>query len=347
MKKRKLFAIILIVLSIAIVTVACGESKPSVNVYNWGDYIDTEVLEMFEDEYGIKVVYDTYATNEDLYVKLKQGGSSFDVIFPSDYMIERMIREDLLQKIDKNNIPNIDKVGDSFLNLEYDQNNEYGVPYMWGTLGIIYNKTMVSEPLDSWADLWDEQYAGQIVMYNSQRDTLAVALIKQGYSLNSRDLGELEKAKNELIKQKPLVYAYLGDEVKDTLVAGDAAIAVVYSGDAVAMIRDNPDLEYVIPSEGTNLWFDAMVIPKSAKDKEAAEKFINFMTRPDIAAMNAEYIGYSSPIPEAVELLPEDVQNDSDAYPDEEVLKNTEVFKDPMDIIQTYDKIWTEITSEE
>ncbi len=347
MKKRKLFAIILMVLSIAIVTVACGESKPSVNVYNWGDYIDTEVLEMFEDEYGIKVVYDTYATNEDLYVKLKQGGSSFDVIFPSDYMIERMIREDLLQKIDKNNIPNIDKVGDSFLNLEYDQNNEYGVPYMWGTLGIIYNKTMVSEPLDSWADLWDEQYAGQIVMYNSQRDTLAVALIKQGYSLNSRDLGELEKAKNELIKQKPLVYAYLGDEVKDTLVAGDAAIAVVYSGDAVAMIRDNPDLEYVIPSEGTNLWFDAMVIPKSAKDKEAAEKFINFMTRPDIAAMNAEYIGYSSPIPEAVELLPEDVQNDSDAYPDEEVLKNTEVFKDPMDIIQTYDKIWTEITSEE
>lgn len=347
MKKRKLFAIILMVLSIAIVTVACGESKPSVNVYNWGDYIDTEVLEMFEDEYGIKVVYDTYATNEDLYVKLKQGGSSFDVIFPSDYMIERMIREDLLQKIDKNNIPNIDKVGDSFLNLEYDQNNEYGVPYMWGTLGIIYNKTMVSEPLDSWADLWDEQYAGQIVMYNSQRDTLAVALIKQGYSLNSRDLGELEKAKNELIKQKPLVYAYLGDEVKDTLVAGDAAIAVVYSGDAVAIIRDNPDLEYVIPSEGTNLWFDAMVIPKSAKDKEAAEKFINFMTRPDIAAMNAEYIGYSSPIPEAVELLPEDVQNDSDAYPDEEVLKNTEVFKDPMDIIQTYDKIWTEITSEE
>lgn len=347
MKKRKLFAIILMVLSIAIVTVACGESKPSVNVYNWGDYIDTEVLEMFEDEYGIKVVYDTYATNEDLYVKLKQGGSSFDVIFPSDYMIERMIREDLLQKIDKNNIPNIDKVGENFLNLEYDQNNEYGVPYMWGTLGIIYNKTMVSEPLDSWADLWDEQYAGQIVMYNSQRDTLAVALIKQGYSLNSRDLGELEKAKNELIKQKPLVYAYLGDEVKDTLVAGDAAIAVVYSGDAVAMIRDNPDLEYVIPSEGTNLWFDAMVIPKGAKDKEAAEKFINFMTRPDIAAMNAEYIGYSSPIPEAVELLPEDVQNDSDAYPDDEVLKNTEVFKDPMDIIQTYDKIWTEITSEE
>lgn len=347
MKNKKLIGIIFMVLTISIVAVGCGESKPSINVYNWGDYIDTEVLEMFEEEYGIKVVYDTYATNEDLYVKLKQGGSSYDVIFPSDYMIERMIREDLLQKIDKNNIPNFENVGESFLNLDFDQNNEYAVPYMWGTLGIIYNKTMVSEPLNSWSDLWNEQYAGQIVMYNSQRDTLAVALIKQGYSLNSRDLDELEEAKNELIKQKPLVYAYLGDEVKDTIVAGDAAIAVVYSGDAVAMIRDNPDLEYVIPSEGTNLWFDAMVIPKTANDKEAAEKFINFMTRPDIAAINAEYIGYSSPIPEAVKLLPEDVQNDPDAYPDEEVLKNTEVFKDPMDIIQTYDKIWTEITSEE
>ena len=347
MKKTKAIIVLMIILSITIVTTGCGEQKPSLNVYNWGDYIDTDVLDQFEDEFGIRVVYDTFATNEDLYVKLKQGGSSYDVIFPSDYMIERMIREDLLVKLDKNNIPNLNKIGESFLNLDYDLNNDYSVPYMWGTVGIIYNKSMVSEPLDSWADLWDDQYKGQIVMLNSQRDTLAVALMKLGYSLNSRDLNELEEAKQELINQKPLVLAYMGDEVKDAIIGGEAAIGVVWSGDAVAMIRENPDLEYVIPTEGTNLWFDAMVIPKSAENKEAAEKFIDFMSRPDIAAKNAEYIGYSSPVPEAVDLLPEDVQNDPDAYPNEEVLKNTEIFKDPLDIIQTYDKIWTEITSQE
>lgn len=346
MKRIKSITLLALVFAIAITTAACGESKESINVYNWGDYIDMDVVRDFEEEFGIKVVYGDYATNEDLYVKLKQGGSSYDVIFPSDYMIERMIREDLLMKVDKANIPNIEKIDDKFLSLDYDPTNEYSVPYMWGTVGIIYNKTMVSEPLDSWEDLWDEQYEGQIVMLNSQRDTLAVALKKLGYSLNTRNISELEEAKAELIKQKPIVMAYQGDEVKDTLVVGDAAIAVVWSGDAVAMIRDNPDLEYVIPTEGTNLWFDAMVIPKNANNKEAAEKFINFMTRPDIAARNADYIGYSSPIPEAVEMLPEDIQNSNVAYPSDEMIENTEIFKDPMDIIVEYDRIWTEITSE-
>lgn len=347
MKKIKNILLLMIVLSVGVSVAGCGSDKPTLNVYNWGDYIDMEVLDQFEDEYGIRVVYDTYATNEDLYVKLKQGGSSYDVVFPSDYMIERMIREDLLDKIDKSNIPNLSKVGEEFLNLDYDVNNDYSVPYMWGTLGIIYNTAMIDNTLDSWADLWDEQYKGQIVMYNSQRDSLAVALKKLGYSLNSRDEKELEEAKQELIKQKPLVHAYMGDEVKDSIISGEAAIAVVYSGDAVFMKWENPDLEYAIPKEGTNLWFDAMVIPKNAKNKEAAEKFIDFMTRPDIAAKNAEYIGYSSPVPEAVELLPDDIKNDADAYPSSEEILNTEIFMDPADIIQVYDRIWTEITSEE
>lgn len=347
MKKIKNILLLMIVLSVGVSVAGCGSDKPTLNVYNWGDYIDMEVLDQFEDEYGIRVVYDTYATNEDLYVKLKQGGSSYDVVFPSDYMIERMIREDLLATIDESNIPNLSKVGEEFLNLDYDVNNDYSVPYMWGTLGIIYNTTMIDNTLDSWADLWDEQYKGQIVMYNSQRDSLAVALKKLGYSLNSRDEKELEEAKQELIKQKPLVHAYMGDEVKDSIISGEAAIAVVYSGDAVFMKWENPDLEYAIPKEGTNLWFDAMVIPKNAKNKEAAEKFIDFMTRPDIAAKNAEYIGYSSPVPEAVELLPDDIKNDADAYPSSEEILNTEIFMDPADIIQVYDRIWTEITSEE
>ena len=223
--------------------------------------------------------------------------------------------------------------------------NLYSVPYMWGTVGIIYNTTMVDRELTAWADLWDEDFSKEIIMLNSQRDTLAVALKKLGYSMNTRNIKELEEARDELIRQKPLVLAYLGDEVKDVMIGGEASIAVVWSGDAAAMIEVNPDLKYVIPSEGTNLWFDAMVIPKNAENREAAEKFINFMTRPDIAAMNADYIGYSSPIPEAIQLLPEEVQKSEVAYPSDEKLENTEIFMDPKDIIGEYDRIWTEITS--
>lgn len=344
MKKRMILFLALSLLLTSILA-ACGESKPTLNVYNWGEYINTDVLDIFEEETGIRVIYDTYATNEDLYVKMKQGGSSYDVVFPSDYMIERMIREDLLSTINLSNIPMFEGVDERFLDLDYDPENLYSVPYMWGTVGIIYNTTMVDREITAWADLWDEEFAGEIIMLNSQRDTLAVALKKLGYSMNTRSVAELEEAKDELIEQKPLVYAYLGDEVKDVMIGGEASIAVVWSGDAAAMIEEDPNLKYVIPSEGTNLWFDAMVVPKNAESKEDAEKFINFMTRPDIAAMNADYIGYSSPIPEAIELLPEEVQNSQVAYPTDEKLENTEIFMDPKDIIGEYDRIWTEITS--
>ncbi|NLY86879.1 MAG: spermidine/putrescine ABC transporter substrate-binding protein [Tissierellia bacterium] len=345
--KNRLVVLALILTMVAIVLGGCGEKKPSINVYNWGDYIDESVIEDFEKEYGIKVNYSTYATNEDLYVKLKQGGESFDVIFPSDYMIERMIREGMLAKLDLNNIPNIKYIDEDFLNLDYDPNNEYSVPYMWGTVGIIYNKTMVDDVVDSWDILWNEKYKDQIIMLNSQRDTIAVALLKLGYSLNSRNIDELEAAKEELLKQKPLVWAYQGDEVKDTMVGGEAALAVVWSGDAVAMMRENPDLDYAIPKEGTNLWFDSMVIPANAKNKEGAELFINFLCRPDIAARNADYIGYSTPIPEAVDMLPDEIKNSDVAYPSDEFLNSVklEVFKDPMDIIKEYDRIWTEVMS--
>lgn len=337
--------ILLMITLISLFLVGCGDSQESINVYNWGDYIDREVLEEFEEEYGIEVKYDTFATNEDLYVKIKQGGNDYDVIFPSDYMIERMIREDLLETIHKDSITNLAKVDDEFKNLDYDPNGDYSVPYMWGTVGIIYNTSMVDEEVNSWDILWDEKYSGQILMLDSQRDTIAVALKKLGYSMNTRNVDELEEAKNELIKQKPLVYAYLGDNIKSAMINEEGALAVVWSGDAVVMIDENPNLKYVIPEEGTNLWFDSMVIPKSTTNKENAQKFIDFMTRPDIAAKNAEYIGYSVPISEAVELLDDEIRNDEVAYPSEEVISNTEIFKDPYDIIEEYDRIWTEITS--
>jgi spermidine/putrescine transport system substrate-binding protein len=341
MKKRVLLVISMLLISVFVS--ACGEKKPSISVYNWGDYIDKDVLKEFEEEYGIEVKYDMFETNEDMYIKLKQGGSSYDVAFPSDYMIERMIKEDMLAKIDKENIPNLEKVDEYFL--DFDPNNDYSVPYMWGTVGIIYNTTMVDEEVDSWDILWDEKYTDEIFMLNSQRDTLAVALKKLGYSMNTRDVEELEEAKQILIEQKPLVSAYLGDDIKGAMISGEAALAVVWSGDAVYMMRENPDLNYAIPKEGTNLWFDNMVIPKDTENKEAAEKFINFMTRPDIAAKNTDYIGYSTPIPEAIEMLPEDIKNSEVAYPVKESLDNAEIFKDPSDIIGEYDRIWTEITS--
>lgn len=345
MRKIKALLLIALIVSVAFSIVGCDQDKPTLNVYNWGDYIDPEVIEQFEEEFNVKVNYDTFATNEDMYVSIAKGGTSYDVAFPSDYMIERMIAEGLLAKIDKNNIPNLKHIDEDFLDLDFDPNNEYSVPYMWGTVGIVYNKKMVDDEVDSWDILWDEKYKGQILMLDSQRDSIGVALKKLGYSMNTRNLDELEEAKEELIKQKPLVYAYVGDEVKELMVAEEAALAVVWSGDAVAMMRENENLDYVIPKEGSNIWFDNMVIPKNAQNKELAEEFINFMNRPEIAAKNAEYIGYSTPNAAARELLPDYMKNSRVAYPSDEDIENTEIFLDVKDMLTIYDEIWLEIKS--
>lgn len=344
---KKTIAIFLMLVTIFSLTACAGDSQQgtssSITVFNWGDYIDESVLKDFEEEYGIKVNYDYFTTNEEMYVKLKAGGTSYDVIFPSDYMIARLIKEDLLHKIDMNNITNLEHIGEEFKSLGYDPNNEYSVPYMWGTVGILYNTTMVDDAVDSWSILWDDKYEKNIFMLDSQRDSIAVALKKLGYSLNTRDENELEEAKQELIKQRPLVLSYVGDEVKDKMIGGEAALAVVWSGDAIYMMWENEDLSYAVPKEGTNLWFDAMAIPKSSKNKEAAEKFIDFMTDPEIGKRNAEYIGYSSPNTASVELLDEETRNDEVAYPDMNSLEGSEVFEDLSDIIEVYNRIWDEI----
>ncbi|NLJ98745.1 MAG: ABC transporter substrate-binding protein [Tissierellia bacterium] len=342
----KRILVLSLILVIGILATGCGEEKATINIYNWGDYIDPSVLKDFEKEFNVKVNYNTFATNEDMYISIKKGGTSYDVAFPSDYMIERMIDEDMLEKISKDNIPNLSNIDERFLNLEFDPENDYSVPYMWGTVGIVYNKKMVDDPVDSWNILWNEKYKGQILMLDSQRDSLAVALKKLGYSMNTRSLEELEEAKEELIKQKPLVYAYVGDEVKDLLVGEEAAMAVVWSGDAVAMIRENEDLAYAIPKEGTNLWFDNMVIPKNGNNKKLAEEFINFMQRPEIAARNTDYIGYSTANYKALDLLPEDIVNSEVAYPTDEEIGEREIFKDPKDFLKVYDDIWLEFKAQ-
>ncbi|HPB16907.1 MAG TPA: ABC transporter substrate-binding protein, partial [Clostridia bacterium] len=320
---------LVILLSVLIVLsfVGCANDKEVLNVYNWGEYIDMAVIDMFEDETGIKVNYNTFTTNEDMYVKLSKGRVSYDVVFPSDYMIQRMIEEDMLQKINMVNVPNYLKVDDVHKNLPYDPNNEYSVPYLWGTVGILYNTTMVSDTVDSWDILWNEKYSQKIFMQDSQRDSMMVALIKLGYSQNTTDQAQIDEAMNLLIEQKPLVLGYLVDEVKDKMVQGEGALAVVWSGEAVDAMSMNEDLAYVIPKEGSNRWVDGMVIPKNAKNVSAAEKFINFMLRDDIMLMNANETGYSITSQSAIDQLDDEWKSNLAAFPTEEMLSRCSVFE--------------------
>lgn len=346
MTRRIISSIVLVIMlfTISLSFVSCGKKeKVTLNVYNWGEYIDESILTEFEKKYGIKVNYETYATNEEMYVKLKSGGTAYDIVIPSDYMVAKLIRENMLEKLDFSNIPNYQYIDSKFKGLNFDPNSEYAVPYMWGVVGIAYNKKMVTEPVDSWNILWDEKYKGQIIMLDSQRESIGVALKKLGYSLNTTDKSVLEKAKQELITQKPLVLAYAVDEIKDKMIANEAALAIDWSGNGVFMKRENPDLDFVVPKEGSNMFIDCMVIPKTSKHKKEAELFINFMCETEIAKKNAEYIGYSTPQTESYKLLDESLRNDKTAYPDEDVIKRCEVYKDLSDFLAEYDRIWTEV----
>lgn len=318
-------------------------------IYNWGEYMDPEVLELFEKETGIHVIYEEFETNESMYPKVQAGAVVYDLICPSDYMIQRMIENNLLAEINFDNIPNIQNIGAQYMEQSkaFDPQNKYSVPYCWGTVGILYNKTMVDEPVDSWSILWDKKYEDQILMQNSVRDAFAVALKYSGYSLNSTDLDELHAAQNLLLKQKPLVQAYVVDQVRDKMISGEAAIGVIYSGEALYTQSENPNLVYVVPKEGSNVWIDSWVIPKNAKNKENAEKFINFLCRADIAKMNFDYITYSTPNEAARELIEdEELKNNPVAFPDASVLERCETFKylgTKFDNI--YNKLWREVKS--
>ena len=318
-------------------------------VYNWGEYIDPEVLTMFEEETGIDIVYEEFETNEILYPKISSGAIAYDVICPSDYMIQRMIGNDLLSEINFDNIPNLKNIGKQYLeqSRQFDPENKYSVPYCWGTVGILYNKMMVDEPVDSWSILWDPKYKDNILMQDSVRDAFGVTLKYLGYSLNSIDLDELTEAKNLLIEQKPLVQAYVIDQVRDKMIGNEAALGVIYSGEAIYTQKENPNLEYVIPKEGSNIWIDSWVIPKNAEHKENAEKFINFLCRPDIALMNFEYITYSTPNEAARELIEdESIRNSEIAFPDLSKYDNLETFQYlGTEADQVYGDLWNKVKS--
>lgn len=321
----------------------CSEKLPTLSVYNWGDYIGEGVYEQFEKEFNCKINDEYFEQNEDMYTKITKAKGAYDVVIPSDYMIERMIGEDLLAPIDHANIPNMSLLSDYTLDLDFDPGNKYSVPYMWGNVGIIYNKTMVKEPITSWSSLWDPQYEKQIFMMNSVRDSMAVALFVLGYDINTRDMDEINEAKDKLIAQKDLVLAYTGDEVKDKMISGEAAMAVVYSGDAITVMEQNEDLEYCIPSEGTNLWFDNMCVLKDSQNKELAEQFINFMCRTDIAEMNRDYINYSTPQKEVLEQAGSEVSDNWRMYPQQDVLDNAVIYYDLGEMAVVYDDLWTKV----
>lgn len=334
-------------LSLALVLglTGCGSSSGAddsvVNVYNWGEYIDEELLDQFTEQTGIKVNYTTFSDNESLYSVLSSGSANYDVVIPSDYMVSRLISEDMLEELNFDNIPNYQYIDEEYTHLEFDPESRYSVAYTWGTVGIIYNATVLDYVPDSWSVLWDEALKNQILMFDNSRDAIGIALKYLGYSQNSTDEAQITQAVDLLIQQRPLVQSYVMDQIFDKLEAGEAAVGPYYAGDAITMIEENPDLAFVLPKEGTNLFVDAMCIPKGAENKDNAEAFINFMCDPEVMAQNIEYIGYSSPSTAAKELLSEELADSPIAYPDDALLANTDTFINlPQDTLDLYDSEW-------
>lgn len=318
-------------------------------IYNWGEYIDPEVLDMFEEETGIQAIYEEFETNEIMYPKIQSGAIAYDLVCPSDYMIQKMIQNDLLQPLNFDNIPNAKNIGQVYYekSRQFDPDNQYSIPYCWGTVGILYNTKMVEEPIDSWTVLWDTQYKDNILMQDSVRDAFAVALKTLGYSLNSTSIHELTQAKDLLVQQKPLVQAYVIDQVRDKMIGSEAAIGVIYSGEAIYTQTENPDLAYVVPKEGSNMWIDSWVMPKNAPNKENAEKFLDFLCSPEIALMNFEYITYSTPNEKARELIEDPaIRNSEIAFPGDSILSRCETFTYlGEDADEVYNQLWREVKS--
>ena len=361
-KNRKLLrriaagAVACVLLVTLIVTGHSVKSDRVVNVCSWGEYIDESLITRFEEETGIRVNYQTAESNEALYSLIKMGGADFDVIVPSDYMIARLIEEDMLAELDYDNIPNFALIDDTYKHLSYDPENKYTVPYTWGALGIIYNTTMVSEPITSWSAMFDPQYAGQVLMINNSRDAIGAALLSLGYSLNTTDESQLEEAFS-LIKQAKdngVYQAFVMDEVFGKMEGGNAAIAMYYAGDYLTMLENNEDLAFVIPEEGSNWFVDAMCVLKSSQHKDEAEEWINFIASTDANLANMDYIWYASPNTEALEEYPayyQEVNNeelDPELYeimaPSEETLARCELYKNlPKATLRLYDSLWTRL----
>ena len=356
---KKTLALALAMMMVAAMTLTgCGSSEEErvVNVCSWGEYIDENLIYQFEEETGIKVNYQTAESNEALYSLLKTGAGDYDVIVPSDYMIARLIAEDMLAELDYSSIPNYEKIDAQYKGLSFDPENKYTVPYTWGTLGIIYNTTMVDEPITSWDAMFDEKYAGNVLMIRNSRDALAAALLDLGYDLNTTDESQIREAYELLAsaKEKGVYQAFVMDEVFQKMEGGNAAIAMYYAGDYLTMLENNPDLAYVVPEEGSNWFVDAMCILKGAQNVEEAHEWINFIASTESNLANMDYIWYASPNAEALEGYPAYYEEtygeplDMELYEimaaPSDVLRRCTLYENlPAETLTLYNDLWTEL----
>ena len=331
--------------------VASTRSDVTINVYNWGEYISNgtegslDVNAEFTARTGIQVNYTTYDTNESMYAKLASGGGDYDVIIPSDYMVSRMIQEDMLAELDFANIPNFQYLDKDFKNPDYDPENKYSVPYTWGLVGLFYNTDYVTaEEAQSWSLLWDEKYAGKILMFDNSRDSFGIAMRLLGYSFNTEDEQQWREAAALLVQQAPLVQSYAMDQIFQKMESGEAWIAPYYSGDAAILVEENDNIAFSVPEEGTNYFVDAICIPKTSTHKAEAEAYINFLCDPEISYENCSYIGYSTPETAAKEMMDPEITENEMYYPSEETIANTEVFINLSDTTnQLLDSLWAEV----
>ncbi|KIL49181.1 ABC transporter substrate-binding protein [Jeotgalibacillus campisalis] len=347
-----------IVVTLAVVVLLIGvnylnssqstSGNDTLTVFNWGDYIDEDLLTEFEEETGIRVIYETFDSNEAMLTKIEQGGTTYDIAVPSEYTIDKMIEQELLLELDHEQLPNMEHLNPDFMDLSFDPGNAYSIPYFWGTVGIVYNPTVTGDvDFSSWDDLWNEEFENEILLVDGAREIMGMGLNSLGYSLNTKDQSELAAAQEKLLTLSPNIKAIVGDEMKMLIGNNEAPIGVVWSGEAADMMFENEDLDYAIPEEGSNLWFDNMVIPKTADNIEGAHQFINFMLEPEHAAQNAEYVGYSTPNQSGFELLPAEISEDERFYPDEEITDRLEVYDNlGQEMLSYYNELFLEFKIE-
>ena len=347
-KLSKLIAISLCILMMTVLFTGCSKKEQEqINFFNYGENIDDETIKEFEKTYNIKVNMETFDDMEAMYQKINSGAGKYDVVLVSDALMPRMIKKGLVQKLNKENIPNISQMDKQYLDLDIDPGNQYSVPYMFGTVGLIYNKDVVKEDVDSWDILWDEKYKNRIFMFDTYRDTLGAALKKLGYSLNSENQKEIEEAKELLLEQRKLVDPIYGVDNGTTMIpAGESDINMIWSGEGLNLQDENPNLVYVVPKEGANFWIDSLCIPSNAKNVSGAEKFINFVSDKESALRIADEIGYTTPNKEARLEQPEEVRNNPNAYMPKEIMDRCEIYVDlPKDVKKLYDNAWIQIKS--
>ncbi|KAF1305100.1 ABC transporter substrate-binding protein [Candidatus Enterococcus willemsii] len=319
-------------------------SKNTVNIFNWGEYIDPELLTAFEKESGYQVIYNTFDSNEAMETKIKQGGSTYDIVFPSESIIPKMIDSGLLLPIDQNKIQGTEDISTFLMNQSFDKKNKYSIPYFWGTIGIMVNTKQVDAmKIKKWSDLWNSEYKNDILMIDGARESIGIALQAEGLSLNELDEANVQRGLEKLAKLRSNVKAVLTDEIKTLMIHNDAPIGIGYSGDAAYVMYENPDIQYIVPEDGGAIWTDNFAIPKTARNLDGAYAFINFMLRPENAKQNAEYVGYATPSEQAKALLPKELTNDEAFYPEPAAMEQMEHYEYlGRDAVEMYNDLFLE-----